>query len=141
MIIWLLAIGLVSLLGQVILLRELNVAFFGSELIYILCLGVWLLWTGVGAALGRRRSVPAAAGVRRLLLLTSLVLPLEVVLARGLRLLFGGVPGAYLPFPTQLLAMVLALLPLCLLLGLLFQWAAKLYVEGGRTLAAAYAPA
>ena len=47
------AIGLVSMLGQVVLLRELNVAFFGSELIYILALGLWLLWTAIGAAVGR----------------------------------------------------------------------------------------
>ena len=52
MIFWLLAVGLVTILGQVVLLRELNVAFYGSELIYILAMGMWLLWTAVGAALG-----------------------------------------------------------------------------------------
>ena len=54
MILWLFAIGVISMLGQVVLLRELNVAFYGSELIYILGLGLWLLWTAVGAAAGRR---------------------------------------------------------------------------------------
>jgi spermidine synthase len=139
MIAWLVAIGLVSMLGQVVLLRELNVAFFGSELIYILCLGVWMFWTAVGAAIGRRSRLPPPGRVRALLLLLGVVLPLAVVLVRGLRLLFGGVPGAYLPFPRQLFAMALALLPVSVCLGLLFQWAAKLYIDKERTLAAAYA--
>jgi hypothetical protein len=39
MILCLLIIGLVSLLAQVVLLRELVVAFYGIELIYILALG------------------------------------------------------------------------------------------------------
>jgi hypothetical protein len=33
-------IGLISILGQVVLLRELNVALYGVELFYILALGV-----------------------------------------------------------------------------------------------------
>jgi len=139
MILWLLTIGLISLLGQVVLLRELNVAFFGSELIYVLALGFWLLWTAAGAALGRRRYVPSALRVRGLLVVFGGVLPLVVMLIRGLRVLLGGVAGAYLPFPQQLTAMAVALLPVGVLLGLLFQWAAKLYVGQRSTLAAAYA--
>ncbi|MCP4654378.1 MAG: hypothetical protein GY856_03055 [bacterium] len=139
MILWLLTIGLISLLGQVVLLRELNVAFFGSELIYVLALGFWLLWTAAGAALGRRRYLPSALQVRVLLVVFGGVLPVVVLLVRGLRVLLGGVPGAYLPFPQQLAAMALSLLPVGVLLGLLFQWAAKLYVGRRRTLAAAYA--
>ncbi len=127
------------MLGQVVLLRELNVAFFGSELIYILALGVWLFWTAAGAAMGRGAHVPSGRRVRWLLLLLGLALPLVVVFARGLRILFGAVPGAYLPFARQMAAMGLALLPISLMLGLLFQWAAKIYVASRGTLAAAYA--
>jgi len=137
---WLLAVGFVSILGQVVLLRELNVAFFGSELIYILALGVWMFWTAIGAATGRRRSLPSAGRVRGWLVALACVLPVALVFVRGLRVLFGGVPGAYLPFPRQLLAMALALLPVSVVLGLLFQWAAKRFVEErGGTLAGAYA--
>jgi spermidine synthase len=139
MIFWLVAIGVISVLGQVALLRELNVAFYGSELVYILALGVWLLWTATGAVVGRRAHVPAGWQVRVLLLVTAWLLPLAVVLSRGLRVLFGGVPGAYLPFPEQLAGMGLVLLPVALAMGLLFQWAAKCFVGERRTLAAAYA--
>jgi len=139
MVVWLIAIGFVSLLGQVVLLRELNVAFYGTELIYILAIGVWLAWTATGAAIGRRSFVVPGTWVRWLLVVLACLLPLSVGAIRGLRIVFGGVPGAYLPFARQVLAMVLALMPVCLALGLLFQWAAKLYVGERRTLPAAYA--
>lgn len=142
MILWLLTIGVASMLGQVVLLRELNVAFYGSELIYILALGFWMLWTAVGASLGRRSHVASGGQVRLLLVAFAAVLPAVAVLIRELRRLSGGVPGAYLPFPHQLLGMAGSLLPVGLLLGLQFQWAAKRYVRVGgprRTLAIAYA--
>ncbi len=44
--------GFVSLFGQIVLLRELNVAFFGIELIYLIGLGVWMLLTALGAIAG-----------------------------------------------------------------------------------------
>jgi spermidine synthase len=137
-ILWLLAVGLVTILGQVVLLRELNVAFYGSELIYVLAMGTWLLWTAVGAAMGRRATVPSPVRIRAGFLGYAVLLPLSVVLARGLRPLFGAVPGAYLSFPEQIAGMALALLPIGLLGGLLFQWTAKRYVGEGRTLALAY---
>jgi spermidine synthase len=139
MVLALFVIGFLSILGQVVLLRELNVAFYGSELIYTLALGFWLLWTATGAATGRRRFVPRAVGVRFLLLLFSVLLPLAVAFIRGTHRVFSGVPGAYLPFLQQILALALGLLPIGVLLGLLFQWAAKLYVSETRTLPLAYA--
>jgi len=54
----LLLVGLVSILGQAVLLRELNVAFFGVDLIYALSLGFWLIWTALGALIGRRNLSP-----------------------------------------------------------------------------------
>ncbi|TNF79767.1 MAG: hypothetical protein EP299_02915 [Acidobacteria bacterium] len=139
MILWLIAVGVLTLLGQVVLLRELNVALFGSELIYILGLGVWLLGTAAGAAAGRRGYHPTAQRVRLLFVVLSLLVPLSVVLARDLRILLVGVPGAYPPFSRQLLGMAMVLLPVSVVGGLLFQWVAKRYVRHGRTLAAAYA--
>ncbi|MCX5821063.1 MAG: hypothetical protein NT047_14330 [Deltaproteobacteria bacterium] len=128
--------GLVSLLGQIVLLRELNVAFYGIELIYMIGLGVWLLLTAVGAVIGGRR--PSAGRAAVLFLCFALFLPLGVVFLRASRLLMGGIPGAYLPFPWQMAALVIALLPSGLLSGLLFREAAALHAERGRTLAGAY---
>jgi len=136
---WLLVIGLVSVLGQVALLRELTVAFYGSELIVILAIGAWLLCTALGSLLGRPSRVRPPAHARALFLVTGLTLPASVVFVRGVRQVFGAVPGAYLPFPRQLVALLVSLLPVGLLLGLLFRWVARLYVGEGRTLAGAYA--
>ncbi len=128
--------GLASLFGQIVLLRELNVAFYGIELIYLIGLGVWMLLTAVGALAGGRS--PSASRTAVLFLCLALFLPLGVVFLRASRLLMGGVPGAYLPFPRQMAALVIALLPAGLLSGLLFREAAGLHAERGRTLAGAY---
>ena len=146
----LIAIGLVTLLGQVVLLRELLVAFFGSELIYVLALGLWLLGSALGALLGGlrggRRTVGAAtdlAPVAWLLIVLGLLLPLDVVAIRGLRPLFGeafgAVPGAYLDLPVQLLVLAATLLPPSLLAGVLLRRAAGVLIARGGRLIRAYA--
>ncbi len=134
------AVGLVSILAQVVILRELSVALYGVELIYVLALGAWLLASASGALLGR--SVPRAAG-RPLLpatfVLLAAALPADIALARSVRLMFSGVPGAFLPFAAQLAALALVVFPVALPLGALFQWAAAAGISGGGTLARAYA--
>jgi len=134
----LILVGFFSILSQVLLLRELNVATYGVELIYLLGLAVWLLGTAAGVLATRRPLPPSPARMSWLFLLLGLFLPLVAAFVRGARIIFGGVPGAYLPFPVQIAVLVLALLPASFLLGLLFQWAARLYVSGSRTLAMAY---
>ncbi len=121
--------GLLSIVVQVMLLRELSAAFYGVDLIYLLALGAWMLWTAAGAFAGRRSLHPSARRVSIILLATAFVVPLEVALVRRLPLLLGGIPGAYLPLPTQMAASALCLLPPSLLLGLMFQAAAKRYMS------------
>ncbi len=136
---FLLLTGLLALLGQVVLLRELNVAFFGVELIYILAIGVWMCGTALGALFRARAAMPSGAVVRWLTLLGGLSLPTAVVFLRASRTLLGGVPGAFLSIPLQVLALLAVVLPVALVFGLLFQRAARGYVERGRSLAEAYA--
>ena len=128
--------GFVSLLGQITLLRELNVASYGIELIYIIGLGVWMLLTAAGALTGGR-----TLSSRRLAILFlgfAFFLPSCIVFLRASRFLLGGIPGAYLPFSRQMAALVIALLPAGLISGLLFREAAGMHVERGKTLAGAY---
>ncbi|MDP8208868.1 MAG: hypothetical protein P9L92_19550 [Candidatus Electryonea clarkiae] len=138
MLIELLLIGFLSIFGQVVLLRELNVASFGIELIYILAFGFWLLWTATGALIGRRSYVPTQKSLSIIFIISAYLLPVTVVFIRGSHLLFGGVPGAYLSFITQILLIAIALFPTGILMGLLFQWAAKRYTLAGKSLAFAY---
>ncbi len=139
MIIPLLSVGLISILGQVVLMRELNVAFYGVELIYLFSLGLWLFWTASGALIGRRNYFPSLHHLAFLFMIFAVTLPLEVIFIRASRILVGGVPGAYLSLLQQLMIVVLSLLPTGLLSGLLFQWSAKRYVSSDKTLAVAYA--
>lgn len=132
-------IGLISILGQVVLLRELNVASFGVELVYVLALGFWLAATALGALSCRssRATRPDLLAVP--LLLFAALLPLAVAFARGNRVLLGGVPGAYLPFGEQILTIGITLLPAGFLTGRVFRRSAGFFVSEGRTVAAAYA--
>jgi len=131
-------IGLISLLGQVVLLRELAVAFYGVELVYLLALGVWLFLTALGALFGRRTAKPSLNGILWGFAFLGLFIIAGAVFIRASRLIFAGVTGAYLSFPEQLAVLVLALLPVGLLSGWLFRRVAALYVQRGKTLIAAY---
>ncbi|MFA5179855.1 MAG: hypothetical protein WC405_00920 [Syntrophales bacterium] len=134
-------IGLISLLSQVILLRELAVAFYGVELIYLFALGVWLFFTAAGSLISRYRRATAGTMTVAFLCL-AILLPVDVFFIRASRLIFAGVPGAYLPFYQQLLVPILALFPIGLLSGFLFPLAAAIFItarpDKKRTLALAY---
>ncbi len=128
------AVGFVSLLGQVVLLRELVVASFGVELLYLLGTGLWLAAGAAGTAAGRGGSGRTAAAF----LLLAVLLPAEIAFLRGARLLFGGVPGAYLPLGEQVAVAAAGLVPAGAALGWLFREAARASIAAGGTLAAAY---
>ena len=131
-------VGFLSMLGQVVLLRELAVASFGVELIYLLALGLWLAAGAAGAALGGRGAAapPRPAAV---FLALAVSIPMEIAFLRGARLLFGGVTGAYLPLGEQVATAALGTVPAGVILGLLFRRAAGWMIADGGTLAAAYA--
>lgn len=128
--------GLVSLFGQIVLLRELNVAFHGLELIYLIALGVWMFLVAVGASIGGSR--PSAGKTALLFLCFALFLPLAVVFLRASHLFPGVIPGDHIPLLMQMATLVIALLPAGLISGLLFRQAAGLHTERGWTLAGAY---
>ncbi len=137
----LVALGTVALLAQVALLRELSVAFFGSELILILALGVWLLAVGAGAlapGFGRSRPWdPARAG--HWFTVLAVALPVVLAVMRNLRPLLGALPGAYPALGGMLLAVPVLLFPAAAPVGLLFRELAAEHVRRGGTLARAYA--
>jgi len=112
-------VGALSMLAQVVILRELVAALFGVELLYIVALGSWLAGTAAGSLAGRRLSArPATAAVGCVGL--GLLVPIELVLVRTGGVLMGAVPGAFLPFPEQILWVVAATVPPSVVCGLLF---------------------
>ena len=132
-------VGLLAILCQIVLLRELNVACYGVELIYGLALAGWMVAGGAGAAWRFRGRVAPAAHVAWLLVFVSLALPIDIAFVRSSRLLLGGVPGAFLPFGRQLLVLAVSFAPVSFLLGLAFRHAAEAAALRGRSLAACYA--
>lgn len=136
--VFLFTVGFISILGQVVILRELDVAFYGVELIYTLSIGIWLFGTAIGAAAGRRAHVPDERFVQNLFLLTTAVLIIDIAFIRGFRRIFGGVSGEFLPFQLQMVGLTLGVLPFSFLGGLLFRSVAKRFLLKGGTLAKAY---
>jgi spermidine synthase len=136
-ILFLLTIGFVSMLGQVVILRELLVAFYGIELVYTAAIGIWLFWSGAGVFLFKKIR-PTLNVVVLIFFALALVFPLDVLFIRSGRILFSAIPGTYLSFREQGLILLLSLCPIGIVLGLLFQWVARLWAGADRSLAAAY---
>ncbi len=134
----LIAVGAVTLLGQVVLLRELAVVFDGSELMMLVGLAGWLLGAGLGAAVGRPGATPSPLLVRLALLAYALLLPLSVAGTRALPTLLGAPPGGALPWAQQLAVLAASVLPCALMAGALFRLAARAWLGDDRSIAQAY---
>lgn len=121
--------GFFALLAQVVILRELMVAFYGNELFSGVILGIWLLSTGTGSFLALR--LGKFKSLKTLFLLQVfwfLTIYLEIFLIRffiGKTLLPGEIPQVFLSLPFA----ILLLFPFCFVLDALFVWASNLWVK------------
>lgn len=132
-------IGFAAILGQIILMRELLVVFYGNELSTGVVLANWLIWTSAGAfllgrlaRLWRKRKLKFAT----LQIVLSVLLPLSIVGVRGSRLLLGASPGEILGFLPIFLVSFLALAPFCLISGGLFPLGSEMAQKKGEERAA-----
>ncbi len=121
----LVAVGLTSLVTQVILLREFLSVFFGNELVIGALLANWMILTGIGAYLGRylgRRGIDLLPP----LLILIAVVPFATVL--GLRLLRNIVfpLGAMVGIVPIFWSSFILLIPYCVLSGASFSVLANL---------------
>jgi spermidine synthase len=115
--------GLAAVTGQIILMRELLVVFYGNELSTALILAAWLLWTFLGSLCS---SLVADAAPRRIglfaaiLALLAFLLPLSILGVRLSRLAWG-IPLGETAGLDQMLQISLAVLgPYCFASGFLF---------------------
>ncbi len=134
----LIVIGFMALYSQVAILRELQAAFYGIELIYILALGIWMLWNTIGVLIPFQKNTSERLILPGLALL-SVVFPGTVLLIRTLVRYWSAVPGTYLPLREQLILLVLYLLPVATLTGVLFRWAAHSLMRKNGSLPQSYA--
>jgi spermidine synthase len=116
-------LGFSSMAAQIILFREFMVAFYGNELTLGIMLAVWLFWVGLGSALGNRiaiRWTHTPRGLSWWYLLISLFTLAAMVLIRFSKQILGTAPAEIVGFVPMLLFALLALSPLCLVLGITF---------------------
>ncbi len=115
-------LGFSSLIGQIILLRELMVSFYGNEFFLGLVLAVWLFWVALGSFHLAKLFKKIKDWLRIVLschLLVALFLPLLISLVRLAKSwtpVVGQIPDL---LPTLILAILIPA-PLCLILGLQF---------------------
>jgi spermidine synthase len=116
-------LGFTTLITQIVLLREFMNIFYGNELVIGIVLSNWMIFTAIGAALGRNlvvktesRAFPGMA----LLLLNFVTVAIIVLLNVLKNIVFptGSQAGIYQVLFTSAILMM----PFCLLSGYLFTW-------------------
>lgn len=118
-----LVLGISSVVGQLLVIRELTVSFYGNEFFIGWILFSWLFWVGMGSIflnkIFKNNNQPA-----KLLVwchvLVAVFLPLEIFLSRISRILISGPTGQIPNLIPGLIYGFFMLAPICLLLGLQF---------------------
>ncbi len=117
------ACGFASAIGQIVILRELLVLFYGNELSTGLIFASWLLWTALGSTLAGRCGTRLAQDTRVLpgfVALLALLLPASVLWIRAARIIWA-IPRGEMVGPLSMLGISLAGTGLfCLASGALF---------------------
>ena len=123
-------IGFTSTGGQIIVVREFIIVFYGNELCLGLILANWLLWGAVGSwALGRladriKRRTGVLASCEIFL---AFLLPALIFAARSARAILKVQPGELLGILPISIFTFIILAPLCAILGFLFALGARMY--------------
>ncbi|MBU0758805.1 MAG: fused MFS/spermidine synthase [Candidatus Omnitrophica bacterium] len=118
-----LTLGFTSMVGQIIIIRELIVVFYGNELSLGVILASWLFWVAFGSfALGRLtdRLKPRQNLLANLQLITALALPLNLVLIRNIKSILKIPAGQIIDFVPILGVSFVSLSFICAILGFTF---------------------
>lgn len=131
-------LGMNAMLAQLVMTRELMVAFYGNELAIGIIFAVWLIMVGAGSMLirpfaGRLGENNVRWMAVGLLVIMAVALPLLIFAARSLRMIFNVPMGEYMVPGRMLAAAGLVLSPVCIIIGMLFPGACRLaaYRNGG----------
>ncbi len=123
-------VGLTAMMGQVLLMRELIVVFYGNELSLGAILAAWMFWVAVGSW-GLGSLADRLKNKIRVLTLCQVailfLLPAILVLTRNARAIWGASPGEIIGFGPMLISSFLFLSPLCLILGFLFALGCRIF--------------
>jgi spermidine synthase len=119
----LILMGVAAITGQIILMRELLVVFYGNELSAALILAVWLVWTSLGSLVSSRIADTLPRKERLFaygLSLAACLLPLSILAVRLSRLMWGVPLGETVGFDQMVLISLTVMGPYCLTCGFLF---------------------
>ena len=124
--------GLSGIVGQIVLLRELLVSFYGNEITLGIILANWLIIEAIGSFwIGK--SVEKTTKKREvyglLQLIFSVAFPIALYLSRTFKNIIVTVPGEGLGFGMIFCSSFLVLLPVSLSHGALFTYGCKLYSQ------------
>ncbi len=130
----LIGMGAFAIIAQVLFIREFLVVFYGNELCLGMIFASWLAgitfgaWGGSKARLNFLNSLSILV---ILLILMSTILPPLIYLTRITREIFAILPGEFIPFPFMFGASMIFISPFSFLIGFIFPFACKAYVELG----------
>ncbi|MGC8878065.1 MAG: spermidine synthase [Anaerolineae bacterium] len=135
-------VGFTSTVSQVMLMRELVATFYGNELLYGLTLMAWLVWGavgawGIGSRITQRKHISPLAFAAGLAATVPLLIA-QMALLRGIRIILGTTPGAYIDFGSTVLTVLLIPALFCPIAGLLFTLGTRLMIERRGTAGHAY---
>ena len=125
-------IGLSALTGQIVLVREMLVVFYGNELSTAVILASWLVWSAFGSFCSGavtdslKRKVALFASIQGVL---SLLLPTSIVIVRLSKRLWNVPIGETVAFDQMLTISFTVLGPFCFLSGFLFALGCSLYAD------------
>ncbi len=111
------------MVAQIILFREMMVAFYGNELCLGVMLSVWLFWVGVGSYLGNKIAGPKKYSISKLSLwyfLISVATLTTIILIRFSKQILGTAPAEIVGFFPMFLFTLGAMSFFCMLLGITF---------------------
>lgn len=137
--------GLASMTGQILLLRELIVVFYGNELSVGIMLASWLFWVAIGSwginsishFIEKRLKIDAPPYLlfSSLLIAVSIVLPLSIILLRNIKNFLNVSTGEIIGLIPISVSSFLALAPAALLFGFLFSLSCRIAsYKSGRAL-------
>lgn len=129
--------GFAASTGQVLILRELLVLFYGNELSTGLIFASWLLWTALGTSVAKhisREAYPGGMILPYCLPALALLLPSTMLLIRASRSIWS-IPLGEILQPGTMFAIALSVTSLfCLVSGIVFSlaWAQAASADPGR---------
>ncbi len=122
-------LGLTSMIGQIIIIRELVTAFYGNELSLGIILACWLFWVAFGSlALGRLADFVSSKEklLSRVQLALSILIPLNIFFIRVIKSILNIPPGKIIGLAQMIGVSFVSLSAVCALLGLSFILIAKI---------------